>query len=746
MARKGESRSGVLARIWADMMRRDGTTDDTAAIQKAISDGNRCAPNKCASSTTLGAVVYFPAGTYIISSSLLDYYNTQLIGNPNSLPILKAKSTFSGLGVIDGDQYEPGNAAGVLGFGATNVFWRQICNFVIDLTAIPATSSATGIHWPTAQATSLQNIVFMMSDVQGTQHQGLYIEGGSGGFMTDLVFHGGLNGVVFGNQQFTVRNLTFYNAVTAVSQIWDWGWTYKSISVNNCTTGIDMSNGGSSAQAVGSVTLLDSSFTNTKVGINTARSSSSKPATGGSLSIENVALNNVGVAVQYSQTKAVYLAGTTGKTTIVGWKTGNQYAPTGPTTSQGSWTPPTRPTSLVSNGKFYERSKPQYETLPVTSFLSARSAGAKGDGVTDDSTALQNVINSAASAGKIVFLDAGTYKVTKTIFIPKNSKIVGETYSVIMSSGSYFSNINSPQVVLKVANPGDTGTAELSDLIFSTQGAQAGAILLQWNLASAATTPSGLWDVHTRLGGFTGSNLQYSQCPATPSSTTINQNCIAAYTSMQITPSAAGLYLENNWLWTADHDVDDPSLRQITIYTGRGLLIESATGPIWLSGTAVEHHAIYQYQFAGASNIYAGQIQTETPYYQPNPQAPSGFPLNTSLADPGFSYYCPAGSPATCAMAYGLRLIGSKNVFVYGAGLYSFFNNYSTACSAAGGGKTCQSFIVQYDSKATSGFYVSNLNTVGVVEMVVRDQGTVLAKGTDNVNVYPDTINLFRSN
>ena len=30
---------------------RDGVTDDTAAIQLAISSGNRCAPGKCQSST-----------------------------------------------------------------------------------------------------------------------------------------------------------------------------------------------------------------------------------------------------------------------------------------------------------------------------------------------------------------------------------------------------------------------------------------------------------------------------------------------------------------------------------------------------------------------------------------------------------------------------------------------------------------------------------------------------------------------
>lgn len=45
--------------------------------------------------------------------------------------------------------------------------------------------------------------------------------------MNDLVFYGGKIGAFLGNQQFTVRNLTFYNTVTAIDQIWDWGWTYQ---------------------------------------------------------------------------------------------------------------------------------------------------------------------------------------------------------------------------------------------------------------------------------------------------------------------------------------------------------------------------------------------------------------------------------------------------------------------------------------------------------------------------------------
>lgn len=50
------------------------------AINHAISDGGRCGAN-CGSSTIYPAVVYFPPGNYLVSSSIIQYYNTQLIGD-----------------------------------------------------------------------------------------------------------------------------------------------------------------------------------------------------------------------------------------------------------------------------------------------------------------------------------------------------------------------------------------------------------------------------------------------------------------------------------------------------------------------------------------------------------------------------------------------------------------------------------------------------------------------------------------
>lgn len=389
--------------------------------------------------------------------------------------------------------------------------------------------------------------------------------------MSDVTFNGGLIGANVGNQQFTMRGLIFNNCVTAISHFWSWGWTYIGLSINNCGTGIDISAGGAGSETVGSIIVIDSTISSTTTAFKTAYDSTSATGyTNGSMVLENVVLKSVGTAVQGPS--GVLLAG--GSTTIAAWGQGHQYTPSGPTAFQGSFTPNTRPAVLLSGSNYYQMSKPQFQTLTTSQVYSVRSAGAKGNGVADDTTAIQNALNTAASAGQLCFFDAGTYLVTKTIIIPPGSKISGESYSNIMSSGSFFNDINNPKPVVQVGASGSSGSIQWTDMVVSTQGIQAGATLIEWNIAAASG--SGMWDVHTRIGGFQGSNLQVSQCPKS------NTNCLAAYMSMHVTSGASNVYLENVWLWTADHDIDSSANTQISIYTGRGLLIESTNGPVWL--------------------------------------------------------------------------------------------------------------------------------------------------------------------
>lgn len=63
-----------------------------------------------------------------------------------------------------------------------------------------------------------------------------------------------------GSQQFSAARLTFNGCNTAVQLIWDWGWVWKSIIVNNAQVGFRLyDNGG---QIPGSITIMDSTLSN----------------------------------------------------------------------------------------------------------------------------------------------------------------------------------------------------------------------------------------------------------------------------------------------------------------------------------------------------------------------------------------------------------------------------------------------------------------------------------------------------
>jgi hypothetical protein len=236
-------------------------------------------------------------------------------------------------------------------------------------------------------------------------------------------------------------------------------------------------------------------------------------------------------------------------------------------------------------------------------------------------------------------------------------------------------------------------------------------------------------DSHFRVGGAKGSNLQAGDCPK--KSGAVNKNCIAAALMLRLTHSSSA-YLENVWIWTADHDLDIVSQGQIDVYSARGVLVESQ-GPTWLYGTASEHQVFYQYELYRAKNIVMGMIQTESPYYQPVPPAPEPFSPGLFPGDPDFKN-CTAAS-TTCAFAWGIRVVDSSSVYLLGAGkfqsprvyqviqvtninqkntgLYSWFSDYSQVCVDK---DYCQDRIFQIEESYD--IWIYNLVTKAISEMV----------------------------
>ena len=679
-----------------------------------------------------------------MSAPLVQLYYTQFVGDAVNIPTIKAAASFQGIAVIDSDPYED---SGANWYTNQNNFFRQVRNFVIDITSIPATSGA-GIHWQVAQATSLQNIRFeMVKGGDNNKQQGIFMDNGSGGFMTDLVFNGGNYGAFLGNQQFTTRNLTFNNVNTAIFMNWNWLWAFKSLSINNCGLGIDMANGGDN-QTVGSVLVQDSTFTGTPKGISTSRSDSTVPATGGTLIIDNVDFTGATNAVVTPDGDTLLAGGSK----VASWAQGHAYttgtdgasngtctnaaAPAvSSSTVQGPLTAPSKPASLLNGqGAVFERAKPQYETIPSSSFVSVKDSGAKGDGTTDDTAAIQAVFDKATS-DQVVYFDHGAYIVSSTIKVPKNIKITGEIWPLIMASGSAFSSQDTPAPVFQVGQPGDTGAVEMSDLIFETKGAQPGAILVEWNVADAAGQQgsSGMWDVHMRIGGSAGTGLQSDTCAKNPNAThAANPACEGAFMLLHVTKQAS-IYLENNWFWVSDHELDLSDHNQVDIYNGRGVLVESQ-GPVWMYGTSSEHSQLFNYQFANAKAIYASIIQTETPYYQSNPDATSPFTSNPTYFDPDFSQ-C---ATSACKKAWGLRVLGSSDVHIFGAGLYSFFDNYDQDCLAT---ESCQENMVSLEC-GNKNVYLWGLSTKASTNMVTVD-GTGVVPQSDNRDNFCSTLAVF---
>ncbi|TFK67130.1 exo-beta-1,3-glucanase [Pluteus cervinus] len=701
----------------------DGVTDDTNAINLAISQGPRCGGGTCGSSTISPAVVYFPKGTYLVTKPVIAYYYTQLIGDARSPPTLLAAANFDGMAIIDADPYVPGGGGSQFYVNQNN-FFRSVRNFVLDTRRVaPERSQGTGIHWQVSQATSLMNIVFQMSTAANTAHQGIWMENGSGGYMGDLIFNGGKYGMWVGNQQFTVRNITVNNAQTAVYSLWNWGWTFQGVVINNCTVGFDLLTGGTSQenQSVGAEAIIDAVVTNTPTFIRTSKASTGSLA--GSLVVNNARLVNVPVAVGVLGGSTVR-AGASGNTTIASWGQGNVYTGTSTTPHfvQGNIPNFNKPSVLLdNNGNIFGRTHPQYEGYDISQFVSVKDNGAVGDGKADDTAAIQAVIDKWAGC-KIIFFDHGHYVVTQTLRLPADVHIVGEVWSVIAGRGATFSDQKNPKAVVQVGAPGSQGTIEITDMIFTTIGPTPGAIVVEWNAKDPAGQKGkvGMWDSHLRIGGAAGSNLQASQCPSSGAGG--YDKCFAAFMGLHLTTGSTA-YLEGTWVWLADHDLDGDG--QISIYSGRGILSESQ-GPVWMIGTGSEHHVLYQYNLVNAKNHFMGLIQTETPYFQPNPVPPTPFSVNSTWKDPTYN--------GSVRSAWALRVTTSTDIIIFGAGLYSFFDTYSQDCITPA---TCQAHIANIDS--TSGVSIYSLSTVATTwQLSVNEAG--VANQANNRNGFASTL------
>jgi glucan 1,3-beta-glucosidase len=287
---------------------------------------------------------------------------------------------------------------------------------------------------------------------------------------------------------------------------WDWLWSFKHLTFNNCPIGLDMTQNPN--PSLGSALLSDTVFNNvTQAIITTFNCSTTSVPSAGTLIIDNVDFRGAQIAVSYPNMTVILPGGSI----VPFWMQGQTYsAYYGPQVFpnhgnetcyvpkaqqvcvQGSFAPPPKPAALLdASGAIVDRAKPNYDDFPLSAFVSTKDNGCAGDGVTDDTQCIKNIF-AAATPQQVVYFDHGAYVITDTIQVPKNIKIMGEAWPlIVVRSSPVWSDMNNPAPAWQVGSPGDVGSVEIQDIIFETMGSTPGAILMQWNLAEDGQASAG---------------------------------------------------------------------------------------------------------------------------------------------------------------------------------------------------------------------------------------------------------------
>ena len=428
---------------------------------------------------------------------------------------------------------------------------------------------------------------------------------------------------------------------------------------DSCGTGIDMTGNG-----LGSLVLLDSTSTNTGPVIRFYDSSHDSGYQNSQFLIQNLKHDTSNAIAVDAQGNVALAANSHVDTWVWGTVVPETYQ------TGASWETK-RPAALLVGDKYFTKAQPTYQDHSAADIVNVKTVSGhtvKGDGKTDDTQGLNAILAENAESCKVTYIPFGVYRVSDTIFVPVGTRIVGEAWSVISGYGEKFKDSGNPRPVVQLGNPGDVGVIEIQDMRFSVGEILPGAKIIEINAAGAQPGDIGLWNTMVTVGGTADTSISSACTSQDP------KDCMAAFMVMHLTNSSSA-YIENFWGWTADHNLDSESALTI-ISTGRGVLVESTKGT-WLTGTGSEHHWLYNYNFHNAQNVFAGLLQTETPYMQGQGEyqaAPAPWTAVAKYGDPDFSW-C-AADDQKCRTAIATNVDGGSNIALYNSAAWAFFDGY----------------------------------------------------------------------
>jgi hypothetical protein len=164
--------------------------------------------------------------------------------------------------------------------------------------------------------------------------------------------------------------------------LWDWGWTWKHITISNSRVGFKLTSEDGASRKTGSVIIQDTLFYNTQDAVVIVPPNERLASGSTGVVLDNVVFKQVNNAVLDTRGK-VWLPGAVG--TVDTWVIGSSYENNERKFLKGVHSTTSRPPSLVAQQQdgfpkpmYFEHVRPQYEDLDVSKFVSVKSMGAKG--------------------------------------------------------------------------------------------------------------------------------------------------------------------------------------------------------------------------------------------------------------------------------------------------------------------------------------------------------------------------------
>ncbi|CAG7926346.1 unnamed protein product [Penicillium olsonii] len=628
----------------------DGTGDQAARLQQAIDDDGAGGSRKGQGVARYPAQVYLPGGIYQLGSTLDLTVGTIIVGDPLNPPVLKAAKGFNGDYLVMGYDSKAGQPE--------TTFAIVLKNIILDTTALDPSRKIGALQWGVAQGSGLTNLEIRMP-TSSVGHVGIDIKAGSTIAVTDVKITGGSIGIKNSNQQVNFKNISFNSCGTGFSAVGGWTVLLQHATFNGCGTGVDMTSNG-----LGSMVLLDSTAVNTGPVVRFHDSSQDTGNQNSQFLIQNLKHDTPNAIAVNSDGKVVLAATPHVDTWVWGTVVPEKYE------TGASWETK-RPASLLVDDKYFIKAQPTYQDYTKEDIVNVKLVSAhkvNGDGQTDDTESLNAILAENADSCKVTYIPYGVYRVSDTLFVPVGTRIVGEAWSVISGYGEKFKNSDQPRPVVQLGNPGDVGLIEIQDMRFSVGEILPGAKIIEVNAAGSQPGDVGMWNTMALVGGTADTSVTTTCTSQDP------KNCMAAFMVMHLTESSSA-YIENFWGWTADHNLDSESLLTI-ISTGRGILIEATKGT-WLTGTGSEHHWLYNYNFHHAQNVFAGLLQTESPYMQGKGEyqaAPAPWTAIDKYGDPDFSW-CGADDDK-CRSSLATNIDGGSDLALYNSAAWAFFDGY----------------------------------------------------------------------